>query len=1057
MCSSRVMLVTLVLLLAAASVRAAEPQGRYGFREYCNDTKGWYQWDENRNPMPIEIKDMRSEDGKLVIPLRRSLLRFAWNRSWVAPGVRRSAILCKEYGDVDLNRFHYLTCRIVEKGSGVFIGINGFDTKLGWTTGLTVIDLNDYDGIGKGKRNVRIELDLHENSTTFILDEIALVSWLTDEERGALIPAGVKPRVENLKAKRYHGLEAVKDRCGAPLYPLDGQEQVIHRDTATGAVLTRLTAGHLPDYFGEGDIWSADGACIFFESPGRPGTSVYHLATGRVEEAPGGHKLMWSPVDANKLFLLRGSSAGDEVLVWDRETKTLASLAVVKPPKRGGYTEFGMTAKTARVTVAYRETPYAFVIDPKKPEGERVEAIELPTALKGFGFTPDETMMRWGNCYTYEALYKDLKTGKVDVAASFFVGHASGGKTHTVGEFGRHLKLIAPNGLFTERRPAGKIKIWANYSGDVVTDYGRLTRDAAWIITNGTDGDVASQHVMIPSSDPGSILRLTRYFSTYYTWDSATYSRPSPDYTKVIFMQDVLDNPDLYMVYTRRPDPPQDVKLENGKLTWEKPGRCAELAGYNVYSTTTSSRDYVRLNRDLVTERVHKLEPTTVPTFYAVTAVEHSGFEGLFSEEAAALGSPIVFLEAERAQLTPPARVVYDGGCSDFRYVRVTPETPDEDEKIGHMDFPVLKNLPAGQYSVWLRTRGSGKWSVSAGRQREANEPLYLHGMSRFCRISSPDWRWQSRPERFALGGKARLEVLLVGADLCVDAVVIQPADAPAPTGVDPRDTTPPPKPVGLRALVLPDGAVKLNWNPGDPADPHAASDFSHFSVYAAAYPGFPPSNETLIRSVKGTEVTDTGVGIGRMVWYKVVAYDTRMNASALAEVMVRVPGIPYVRTYQVEAHLADHLQTVAGPPGTTYVTSKEKGDGFFEIPVDVPFDGWYRLWLDYTTPFYASAPVRLSVDGKALGEPGVTHIRVHPQTVSFRELSPKTAHLFSDPVRLTLDADTFRLTKGKHVLRLSWKYRQVLWDKAHLTNDPAWRPPAYDPFVRPKLKGRGW
>ncbi|HUU42236.1 MAG TPA: hypothetical protein VMX57_00565, partial [Planctomycetota bacterium] len=175
--------IIMMLVLVTLSVPlAAEPQGRYGFREECSDTKGWYQWDENRKAMPVELK-LRSEDGNLVVPLRRSLLAFAWNKPWVAPGVRRSAILCKEYGEVDLDKYHFLMVRIVEKGSGVFIGINGFDTKLGYTTGLTVIDLADYDEIAKGRRNVRIELDLHENSTTFILDEIALVSELTDEEK----------------------------------------------------------------------------------------------------------------------------------------------------------------------------------------------------------------------------------------------------------------------------------------------------------------------------------------------------------------------------------------------------------------------------------------------------------------------------------------------------------------------------------------------------------------------------------------------------------------------------------------------------------------------------------------------------------------------------------------------------------------------------------------------------------------------------------------------------------------------------------------------------------
>ena len=86
----------------------------------------------------------------------------------------------------------------------------------------------------------------------------------------------------------------------------------------------------------------------------------------------------------------------------------------------------------------------------------------------------------------------------------------------------------------------------------------------------------------------------------------------------------------------------------------------------------------------------------------------------------------------------------------------------------------------------------------------------------------------------------------------------------------------------------------------------------------------------------------------------------------------------------------------------------------------------------------------------------GATFMRTHPRTVSFRRLNAKNAHLFSDPIRLTHTEDTFRLTKGKHTLRVSWKHRQPLFDKVHLTNDPAFRPPAYDALVRPHLKGRG-
>ena len=117
-------------------------------------------------------------------------------------------------------------------------------------------------------------------------------------------------------------------------------------------MLTRLTASHHPDYFGEGGIYSADGACIYFESPRRPGTSVYHLATGRVEAAPSGYKRHWSPIDPDKLrvgdlvrvkITLRAPRAVHNVAVVDAlpgglevENPRLATSALPMVPGGGG-------------------------------------------------------------------------------------------------------------------------------------------------------------------------------------------------------------------------------------------------------------------------------------------------------------------------------------------------------------------------------------------------------------------------------------------------------------------------------------------------------------------------------------------------------------------------------------------------------------------------------------------------------------------------------------------------------------------------------------------------
>ena len=249
--------------LVAAALLAVAPalggEGTVGLGEECDDVKGWY----DRVVPGRELPPMRSENGRLVIETRRTQLRFAQGRSWVAPGIQKSAILCKDFGEIDLDKYHYFVVKIDRKGSSVYFGVNGFDTKCGYTTGITAIDLRDYaDERIHGRQTVRLELDLHENTTTQVIDHIRLVSELTPDEKKRFIPAGVKAYHEKLTAEPYHGLEALLARCGAPLVPFDGAEQVVFEDTATHAVVRRLTANPISDSLGVGGLWSADGAGV---------------------------------------------------------------------------------------------------------------------------------------------------------------------------------------------------------------------------------------------------------------------------------------------------------------------------------------------------------------------------------------------------------------------------------------------------------------------------------------------------------------------------------------------------------------------------------------------------------------------------------------------------------------------------------------------------------------------------------------------------------------------------------------------------------------------------
>ena len=186
----------MILLLATAAQAADDP--RVGLNEDCSSTDGWFEWDSNGKEVSPRVK-LESKDGLLHVHLNRGLLAFARKHRWVPEGVYRSSILRKNYGEIDLDKYPYLVVKLREKGSGVFFGVNGFDTKAGFTTGITAVDLRHYgDDRIHGKQTVRLEMDLHDNLTTLVVDEIKLVSRLTEEEKKGFVGRGLTIRHEKL-------------------------------------------------------------------------------------------------------------------------------------------------------------------------------------------------------------------------------------------------------------------------------------------------------------------------------------------------------------------------------------------------------------------------------------------------------------------------------------------------------------------------------------------------------------------------------------------------------------------------------------------------------------------------------------------------------------------------------------------------------------------------------------------------------------------------------------------------------------------------------------------
>ncbi len=400
---------------------------------------------------------------------------------------------------------------------------------------------------------------MQDNHTYLTLDDLKFVSELTGAEKERLIGGGLKIRDEHLNPRPYHALEALKARENIPLPHPDAEEMAIFRDDATGAITTRLTDMPGDDYFGEGGIWSADGSAVKFESSRQiGGIPIFVPGEGRVIPGPeGAGWRMWSKTDPDLIYLMKKNGMTFYVSSWNKKTREEKPIAHFTVPEIGSYVEFKRFTPKGNIIVGFRETPHLYIIDVHNNEARY---YKLSTRLKDVEVTDDDKVIDWANCYTYERIWWNLKTGEKGLAPGFSAGHASWGENGMVANFGGHLNVFVPGDIGRTFTPGDRIKVWANWENDIVTDYGILTIDNQYNFTNGTRGDVSHQHLMIPSSDPGAVMRVARYF-TKFSWTSTTYSRPSPDYTKLIYNDNDIGNTELYMVYVRRPDAPGDVRL----------------------------------------------------------------------------------------------------------------------------------------------------------------------------------------------------------------------------------------------------------------------------------------------------------------------------------------------------------------------------------------------------------------------------------------------------------------------------------------------------------------
>jgi hypothetical protein len=850
-----VLIIFSILLLSSCQLG----KGRIGLIDDFNNASGWYEVVPPGVSTPPS-KKMDSKSGTMIIHHHHRSLEQAYKWCpWIKWKRDFSTILRKDYGMVDMDKFHYVVLTLQQKGSSSYFDINGFATKLGYTTGITAIDLKDYnDPRISGKQKVDFGIDVQDNNTYLVLDELKFVSRLTKTEKQKLIGAGLEIRNENLNPRPYHGLEALKARERTPIPDPDEEEMAIFRDDATGAITTRLTAAPGDDNFGEGGIWSADGAAIKFESPRNiGGLPVCLPGKGKIIAGPAKTEWsLWSPFDPDILYVMKKDRMIFTVFSWNKSSREEKEIASFKARDIGSYIEFKNFTDLGNPIVAFRETPHLFIIDIQK---KSVKYIELPVRLKDASVIQDEKIVIYTNCYTYEIRSYNTETKEQGLVPSFSSGHASWGLNGMVANFGGHMSIFVPDTIGINWMPGDLISIWANWKNDIVTDYGSLTYDNKYVFTNGTKADVDSQHLMIPSSDPGAVMRVARYF-TKFSWTSTTYSRPSPDYTKLVYNENVLGNTDLQMVYTRRPNAPVHVKLDGSQLSWSVNEPNMEITGFNIYASNQSGLEFIKINDKPVGTKEYTVDNKW--KYFAVVSVEHSGLESSMSQEVSSEGAKSFYFEAEETTLLPPARRYFDGYCNNFQCVRINAESEDERMHKGVVRL-VLDEIPAGEYKIWGRVRGKGDWSI--GKLKAA--------------VASDQWVWIKigiiKPQN-----KKTLDITSGDNALKLDMILLTIEDF-VPAALYPVDGTAPDQVKNLSAVAV-GKQVKLSWN----ASP--AVDIHHYSVFCGTSPDFVCNNETLIRSVLKTSITDAVPFVPKGLYYKVIAVDNRWNESEPVVTLVK-------------------------------------------------------------------------------------------------------------------------------------------------------------------------